>query len=102
MGFQPTKRKENKITFFELLSLLYTNNIPTRIKYREKEYLYVTAMKDYRPIDLLVDHGGLIKRMGGLSIGELMHSKDIEVLDIVFAAEDDDILIWPSPGITRM
>lgn len=100
MGFKPTKRKKNKITFFELLCLLHTNNIPTRIKYGGTEYYYFKEVNDYQTL-ALPSHG-LIEETKHLSIGTLMHKKNIEVLDIVFAAEDDDILIWPSPGITRM
>lgn len=100
MGFQPTKRKKNKITFFELLSLLYTNNIPTRIKYRGNEYYYSEKVNDYRLLTL--PPHSLMEEIKYLSIGTLMHKKNIEVLDIVFAAKDDDILIWPPPGITRM
>ena len=100
MGFQPIKRKENKITFFELLCLLHTNNIPTRIKYGGREYYYFEEVNDYRTL-VLPSHG-LIEETKHLSIGILMHKKNIEVLDIVFAAKDDDILIWPPPGIRRM
>jgi len=100
MGFQPIKRKENKITFFELLCLLHTNNISTRIKYRGKEYYYFEEVNDYRT--LVLPSQGLMEEIKYLSIGTLMHKKNIEVLDIVFAAAEDDILIWPPPGITRM
>ena len=93
MGFQPTKRKKNKITFFELLCLLYTNNIPTRIKYDGKEYYYFEKIKDYQLLTL--SSRGLIEETKHLSIGTLMHKKNIEVLDIIFAAEEGDILIWP-------
>lgn len=100
MGFQPTRKKKNKITFFELLCLLHTNNIPTRIKYGGREYYYFEEVKDYRT--LVLPSRGLIEETKYLSIGTLMHKKNIEVLDIIFAAEEGDILIWPSPGITRM
>ena len=76
MGFQPIKRKENKITFFELLSLLYTNNIPTRIKYRRNEYYYFEKVNDYRSLTL--PQYSLMGEIKYLSIGDLMHKKALK------------------------